>query len=223
MGVVTDRLLLMSDEVYRNFCAKLIPNIAGETIIGIKTPELCAFAKQMPQDEAQAFLNELPHKYFEENQLHAFVIAGIKDYDRCLYEVNRFLPYVDNWATCDQLSPKVFAKNTEKLIGEINAWMASDLTYTVRFGIGMLMKYYLGERFTDEYAARVAAIRSDEYYIKMMVAWYFATALAKQSQAVLPYFEVGVLDEWTRRKAIQKANESRRVDDGTKAAVNCLK
>jgi len=153
MGVVTDRLLSMSDEVYRNFCAKLIPNIAGETIIGIKTPGLCAFAKQMPQDDAQAFLNELPHKYFEENQLHAFVIAGIKDYDRCLFEVNRFLPYVDNWATCDQLSPKVFAKNTEKLIGEINAWMASDLTYTVRFGIGMLMKYYLGERFTDEYAA----------------------------------------------------------------------
>lgn len=216
MEKITAQLFAMADEEYKKFSAKLIPNIDSGTIIGIKTPPLRAFAKTLPESESNEFLSELPHKYFDENQLHSFIICNIRDYERCLNEVDRFLPFVDNWATCDQLSPKVFAKNKDKLLPEVYRWIASEHTYTKRFGIGMLLCHYLDDNFDEKHLKTVAAIRSEEYYIRMMCAWYFATALAKQTESALPYFGKGILDEWVRKKAIQKAIESRRVPDDIK-------
>lgn len=163
--------------------------------------------------DADLFLRELPHRYFEENQLHAFLIAEIRDFDRCVEEVNRFLPFVDNWATCDQLSPAVFRKHRKDLLPWIRQWMAAgdEAEYTVRFGIRMLMDHFLEETFEPCYPEQVAKLRSEKYYIRMMAAWYFATALARQYEAVLPWMEDGVLDPWTHRKAISKALESRRI------------
>lgn len=223
MEKITAQLFAMADEEYKKFSAKLIPNIDSETIIGIKTPPLRAFAKTLPESESNEFLSELPHKYFDENQLHSFIICNMRDYERCLCEVDRFLPFVDNWATCDQLSPKVFAKNKDKLLPEVYRWIASEHTYTIRFGVGMLLCHYLDDSFTPEHLRIVAAIRSEEYYIRMMCAWYFATAIAKQSEDTLPYFEQGILEEWVRKKAIQKANESRRVSDDIKNLLKNMK
>ena len=221
---IRQALFLMKDEAYREFQAKLIPTIAPETIIGIRTPELRAYAKQLiKQGDADEFLAALPHEYFDENQLHAFILSELKDFERCIAEVGRFLPYVDNWATCDQLSPKAFKKNKERLLPYIKKWIASDKVYTIRFSIGMLMQHFLDEEFDPVYPDMVAAVRSYEYYVNMMIAWYFATALAKQYDAVLPYIENRRLADWTHNKAIQKAIESRRVTDEQKRYLRGLK
>ena len=183
-------LISMQDEKYRVFQVKLFPTVDPETVIGVRTPDLRSYAKKLLKEEGiSAFLSDLPHRYFDENQLHAFIISEIKDYGKCMGEVNRFLPYVDNWATCDQMSPKVFKKNRPQLLKQIRIWLKSDRTYTIRFAIGMLMEHYLDDAFDISYPEVVAVIRSDEYYVNMMIAWYFATALAKQYDEILPFIE----------------------------------
>ena len=224
LTVIQKRLFEMRDEKYRDFQAKLIPTVSPESIIGVRTPDLRAYARELAgTPQAKAFLGKLPHRCFDENQLHAFILSLEKDFDTCASEVNRFLPFVDNWATCDQLSPKVFAKHKSELLGYINLWLSSGETYTVRFAVGMLMQHFLDGDFDISYAETVAAIRSDEYYVNMMVAWYFATALAKQYESVLPFIEKKKLDEWVHNKAIQKAIESYRVTDERKAYLRSLK
>ena len=217
-------LFRLQDKKYASFQAKLIPTVAADRIIGVRTPELRALAKELSVDEdTGAFLAALPHQYFEEDQLHAFVISGEKDFDKCVGEVEAFLPFVDNWATCDQLSPKAFKKAPEKLLPYIEAWLKSDKVYTVRFAIGMLMQHFLDGRFEPKYADMVAAVKSEEYYINMMIAWYFATALAKQYDAILPYLEGKRPDAWTHNKAIQKSVESYRITVEQKAYLKTLR
>lgn len=221
---IVAELFRLQDKDYAAFQAKLIPTVQADGIIGVRTPELRSFAKKLFKDEdTTAFLSSLPHKYFDENQLHAFVISSEKDFDKCVAEVEAFLPFVDNWATCDQLSPKAFKKEPEKLLPYIKAWIKSDRVYTVRFAIGMLMEHFLDERFEQKYADMVAAVKSDEYYVNMMIAWYFATALAKQYDAVLPYLEQKKLDDRTHNKAIQKSVESYRITAEQKAYLKTLK
>lgn len=218
------QLLEQQDEKYKEFQQKLIPSVDRDTIIGVRTPVLRKMAKELYKKEgSEVFLQALPHLYFEENQLHAFLISEEKNYGICIERLQRFLPYVDNWATCDQMSPKIFKKHTDELIKEIDQWIESDLTYTKRFGIGMLMQLYLDEHFQTEYADKVAQVRSEEYYVNMMVAWYFATALAKQYDKILPYIENGRLERWTHNKAIQKAVESYRITPEQKAYLRTLK
>lgn len=217
-------LFRLQDKDYALLQAKIIPNIASEKIIGVRTPALRTFAKTLYKDsDIEDFLSGVPHQYFDEDQLHAFVISLEKDFDRCIKRVDAFLPYIDNWATCDQLSPKVFKKNPEKLLPFIQTWIKSDKTYTVRFAIGMLMQHFLDENFDTKYVDMVAEIRSKEYYINMMIAWYFATALAKQYESVLPYIEEKRLDSWTHNKAIQKSVESYRITDEQKKYLKSIK
>ncbi len=221
---IQDRLFEMQDIKYRDFQSKLFPTLEPGKMIGVRTPDLKKYARELTKSEdVQEFLNCLPHEYFDENQLHAFIISGIKDYKECLNEVNIFLPYVDNWATCDQMSPKIFKKNREDLLRHIKEWTASDETYTVRFGIKMLMEHFLDEDFDPVYPETVSKIRSEEYYINMMIAWYFATALSKQYDAVLPFIENKALDVWTHNKAIQKSVESYRITDEQKTYLKSLK
>lgn len=221
---IVAELFRLQDKKYAAMQAKIVPTVAPDRIIGVRTPELRAFAKELFQDgDTAAFLTSLPHQYFDENQLHAFVISLGKDFDKCVAEVETFLPYIDNWATCDQLSPKVFKKVPERLLTYICTWIKSDQIYTVRFAIGMLMQHFLDERFEPKYADMVAAVRSEEYYINMMIAWYFATALAKQYASVLPYLEEKRLDGWTHNKAIQKSLESFRITAEQKAYLRTLK
>ena len=221
---IRERLFSFRDEKFAAFQARLIPNIAPERIIGVRTPELRKLAKALRgSDEAEAFLKELPHEFFEENNLHAFLLCEIKDFEHCVRRVEEFLPYVDNWATCDQLRPRVFAKNKQALLPCIRAWIASDRVYTRRFGIGMLMSHFLDEDFREEYLGWVSDIHSAEYYVNMMIAWYFATALAKQYKAALPYIEERRLDPWVHNKTIQKALESFRVSDEQKKLLRTLK
>ena len=220
---IIKRLNALQDTKYRDFQSKLIPDTKAE-FIGVRTPELRKLAKELIKEgKTDSFLSVLPHKYFDENQLHAFIISGIKDFNMCVKEVERFLPYVDNWATCDQMSPKVFKKEKKALLPYINKWLKSGKTYTVRFGMGMLMQHFLGEDFAVEYAENVACVKSDEYYIKMMQAWYFATALAKNYDEVLPFIENKTLEKWTHNKTIQKAIESYRITDEQKAYLKTLK
>lgn len=204
---MVQKLFELQDPEYQAFQAKLIPNIAPATIIGVRTPDLRRLAK----DVDASFRMNLPHRYFEENQLHAFSLESMKDFDCVLREVEAFLPYVDNWATCDQLRPKVFAKHKEALLPHIRRWLDSSHVYTIRFGMGMLMCHYLEDSFDPEYPARVAAVQHEDYYVRMMQAWYFATALAKQYEAVLPYITDQRLEKWTHNKTIQKAVESYRI------------
>ena len=221
---IQETLFSMQDTKYRDFQVKLIPGASAEDMIGVRTPALRSYAKQLLKEgSVSGFLAELPHCYFDENQLHAFILSEMKDYTEVLRELERFLPYVDNWATCDQLSPKVFKKHLPELLGEITRWMASAHTYTVRFGIGTLMQYYLDAAFQPEYPEWVAAVQSEEYYTNMMRAWYFATALAKQYDAVIPFLEHQRLDVWTHNKTIQKARESYRISDEQKAYLKTLK
>ena len=221
---IINELFKMQDEKYRDFNSKLIPTVDKESMIGVRTPELRKYAKQLvKREDVGEFLHSVPHKYFDENQLHAFILAEIKDFGVCLEEVKNFLPYIDNWATCDQLSPKVFKKYRKELLTHIKEWINSDKTYTVRFGIGMLMEHFLDEDFDLTYPEMVAEIRSEEYYINMMTAWYFATALAKQYEKVLPFIENKKLDTWTHNKAIQKAVESYRITDEQKTYLKGLK
>ncbi len=221
---IRNKLFELQDIKYRDFCSKLLPTVKRETIIGIKTPQLRILAKELYiHPDINEFLNDLPHKYYEENNLHAFLIEQIRDYDLCMLKLNCFLPYIDNWGTCDSLRPKVFKNNTQKLIKEIRKWVSSKETYTVRFGIEMLMCFYLDENFILEYVEMVSKIKSNEYYINMMIAWYFATALAKQYDKVIPYFEMKKLQQWTHNKAIQKARESFRITKKQKEYLNTLK
>ena len=221
---ITEQLFCLRDEKYAKMQEKIIPTVDSSRIIGVRTPELRRLAKELYKDpDIDDFLSKLPHDHFDEDQLHAFVISLEKDWDRCVGYVEAFLPYVDNWATCDQLSPKVFKKEPERLLPYIRKWLSSDKTYTVRFGTGMLMSHFLGDNFKCEYADMVAAIRSDEYYINMMTAWYFATALAKQYDQIIPYIEEHRLDTWTHNKAIQKSVESYRITEQQKEYLKSLK
>ena len=221
---IREELFALQDEKYRDFTKNLTPGLEADSFIGVRTPALKKLAKEYAKAEGiEEFLGDLPHKYFEENQLHAFLISEIKDYETCIREINRFLPYVNNWATCDQMSPKVFAKHKKELLGEVKVWIKSKETYTVRYAIGTLMRHYLDEDYDEKYPKMVAAVKSDEYYINMMIAWYFATALAKQYESILPYIENQKLSKWTHNKTIQKAIESYRITPEQKEYLRSLK
>ena len=219
-----EMLFTMQDTTYKAFHAGLIPNIAPERIIGIRTPALRRFAAKFARSPLAAdFLQTLPHTYYEENNLHAFLIEKMPDYSQTVAALDAFLPFVDNWATCDMMSPAVFKKHRSELIGEIRRWIQSDHAYTVRFGLEMLMKYFLDNAFREEYLALAASVKSDEYYVNMMIAWFFATALAKQYDATVPYLENQCLDVWIHNKTIQKARESLRIISEQKAYLSTLK
>ncbi len=219
-----NKLYELQDLKYRDMQIKIIPSVDPESVIGVRTPELKTMAREMLKaGDHKEFLEALPHKYFEENQLHAFIISGIKDIKECMEDLEKFLPYVDNWATCDQMSPKVFKKHKEVLLSHIKEWIKSDKTYTIRFGVGMLMEHFLDDDFDIVYPEMVAKIRSEEYYVNMMIAWYFATALAKQYESILPFIEEKKLDTWTHNKAIQKSIESFRIKDEQKKYLKILK
>ena len=221
---IRQRLYELQDVAYRDFQVKLIPNIAPDSVIGVRTPALRKLAKeQIKNPEIDEFMEALPHDFFDENQLHAFCISEIKDFEECMKRTEHFLPYIDNWATCDQLSPKVFKKHRPQLPAFVREWIRSDRTYTVRFGIGMLMQHFLDEDFDPEYPRLVAAVRSEEYYVNMMIAWYFATALAKQYDTVLPYIEEGKLEVWTHNMTIRKAVESNRITPKQKEYLRTLR
>ena len=221
---IRQELFRHRDEGYRALQMKILPTVPAERIIGVRTPALRSYAKELAREgTAAAFLNDLPHAYFDEDQLHAFLLSEIKDFDRCVAAVDRFLSYVDNWATSDQLSPKCFKKHRQALLPYIERWIDSGETYPVRFGVGMLMQHYLDEAFDPRYLQTVADIRSEAYYVNMMRAWYFATALAKQYEAALPYLEQRRLDPWTHQKAIQKAVESYRVSAEQKQYLKTLR
>lgn len=221
---IQKELFELQDTAYRDFQAKLIPAVERNTVIGVRTPLLRSMAKKLAKrEETGAFLEALPHAYFDENQLHAFIISERKDFAQCMDELTRFLPFVDNWATCDQLSPKVFKKHRQELLPYIREWMVSDRIYVVRFAVGMLMAHFLDEDFDPAYPEMVSKIRSEEYYVNMMVAWYFATALAKQYEAALPFIEEVRLAPWTHNKAIQKSIESNRITAQQKAYLRGLK
>lgn len=218
------RLFSMKDETYAAFQAKLMPTVNPARIIGVRTPLLRQFAKELHKaGDNAAFLAALPHWYYEENNLHGFLLCEGKDYAETVRAVDTFLPFVDNWATCDSMSPKVFKKHRAELKADIDRWMASDKVYTVRFGIEMAMSHFLDEDFDPSFLEKAAALRFDEYYVKMMVAWYVATALAKQWEATLPLLTEGTLDDWTHNKSIQKAVESYRITDEQKAYLRTLK
>ncbi len=217
---IIKELFKMQDPGYKAFQARLMPTVEPAAIIGVRTPMLRAFAKRLG-DEKEAFLTMLPHRYYEENNLHTFVINETADFERCLAQVEVFLPYIDNWATCDGLRPKCFGNNRNRLLPAIRRWLVAEHSYTVRFGIEMLMVHYLDEDFFEESLALVAAVRSEEYYVRMMVAWYFATALAKRWSEALPYLEC--LPEWERRKTIQKAIESNRITPEQKEYLRGVK
>ena len=217
-------LFALKDEKYREFHKKLIPTVDENTVIGIRTPALRKYAKEVSGTPgAEVFMQTLPHEYYEENNLHGFLSEGMKDYDECIVCLDAFLPYVDNWATCDLISPKVFKKHKDELLVKIKEWMASDRVYTIRFGMEMLMTHFLDEDFKPEYLGMAADVHSEEYYVNMMIAWFFATALAKQYEASLPYIENHCMDRWTHNKTIQKAIESYRITDEQKRYLKSLK
>lgn len=217
-------LFQLQDKGYRDFHSKLIPTISEETIIGIRMPAMRKLAKEYAKDpESEDFLKQLPHTYYDENVLHALLVAEIRDYDTCVREVEHFLPYVDNWAVCDVFSPKVFRKNRDKLIEKVREWSASERPYTCRFGMEMLMTHFLDEDFRPEYLEIPVAVHSGEYYVNMMIAWFYATALAKQWDATVGYIEKHRLDPWTHNKTIQKARESYRITSEQKEYLKTLK
>ena len=224
---IKDYLLKNQDLQYKQFHSSLMPTINSEVVIGIKVPILRNYTKELLKKyDIQSFVpffKDLPHQYYEENNIHAFLIEKINNYDECLFQLEQFLPYIDNWATCDMLNPKVFSKNKDKLLKKINEWIKSSHTYTIRFGIGMLMRYFLDKDFNSSYLELVYSIKSEEYYVNMMKAWFFATALAKQYDATLPIIQNKKLDIWTHNKAIQKAIESFRVSAEHKQYLKTLK
>ena len=218
------QLFALQDKGYQTFQSRLMPTVPSETVIGVRTPALRRLAKQLAgTPEAAVFLQTLPHRYYEENNLHAFLIETIRAYAAALQETERFLPCIDNWATCDCFCPKVFAAHRAELLGPIRRWLDSGETYPMRYAMGLLMRYYLDEAFQPEYLAWVAAVHSGEYYLNMMRAWYFATALAKQPEAALPWLTEKWLDRWTHNKTIQKAVESYRIPAETKALLRTLR
>ena len=212
---IKNDLLLMQDKTYKDFHSKLMPTINPNSIIGIRVPVLRDYAKKLFKENSieslNSFLKNLPHEFYEENNIHAFIIEKINNFDECIFYLENFLPCIDNWATCDMLNPKIFKTNYEKLLEKIYQWINSDSVYTVRFAIGMLMRYFLDEKFETKYLDLVVSINSEEYYINMMRAWFFATALAKQYEQTFPYIKNYSLDKWTHNKTIQKANESFRI------------
>ncbi len=212
------------DAKYREMQVKILPSLSPDAIVGVRTPDLRKYAKEIGRrEDVKEFLESLPHRFFEEKQLHAFIISELKDYGQCMTELTRFLPYVDNWATCDQMSPRVFKKRRQELLPSIREWIASGRCYTVRFGLKMLMEHFLDDDFSPDYVEMAAGIKSDEYYVNMMIAWYFATALAKQYDTVLPFIEGNRLAPWTHNKAIQKAVESYRIAEEQKDYLRSLR
>lgn len=223
MKTVEKLLFGLRDPEYAAFQAKLTPSVDKELFIGVRVPEVRKLAKQLKNDPiASEFIHELPHKYYDENMLHGLLVSEIKDYEKAVEETERFLPYVDNWAVCDIMSPKVFRKHKTELLGKIREWANARETYKIRFGIEMLMSHYLDDAFKPEYIEIPAAVHSEEYYVNMMIAWFFATALAKQWDAAIPYLEQGRLDEWVHKKTIQKARESYRITDEQKSYLKTL-
>ena len=221
---IEKQLFALADNAYAAFQRPLMPTVKSETIIGVRTPDLRNLAKNLSKTtDVSGFLQTLPHRYFEENQLHSFLLSGEKDFEICVRNVEHFLPYIDNWATSDQLSPRCFAKHTEQLLPYIEKWLNATHEYTVRFAIGMLMRYFLDDAFLPRYHEMVICVKREEYYIKMMQAWYFATALAKQYEATLPILQQHRLAPWTHNKTIQKAVESFRITDEQKAHLRTLK
>ena len=221
---IKEELFALQDISYADFQAKLTPNIPRDLFIGVRVPELRKFAKKVAEEpETSKFLKNLPHKYYDEKMLHGLLISEIKDYNACLVAVDEFLPYVDNWAVCDIMSPKIFKKNKKALLGKIKEWSASEKTYTCRFGIEMLMSHFLDDDFKPEYLEIALSVNSEDYYVQMMVAWFFATALAKEWDATIKYIEDHRLDRWTHNKAIQKARESRRITPKEKEYLKSLK
>lgn len=214
----------IKEEEYAAFQARLIPSIDPSTIMGVRVPKLRALAKSYIKDqECQDFLVNLPHAYYDENMLHGILVSEIKDFDTCIEKIEAFLPYVDNWAVCDIMSPRIFKKHKKELLDRIKLWISSDQTYTCRFGLEMLMTHFLDDVFKPDYLDLVAGLRSQEYYVNMMIAWFFATALTKQWEASLPYIEARSLDDWTHNKAIQKARESLRISKERKDYLKGLK
>ena len=221
---IQEELFGLRDEKYRDFHSRLMPTIDKNRIIGVRTPDLRKLAKEISGGEdAERFLLSLPHDYYEENNLHAFLIEGKKDFSVAVGLTEKFLPYIDNWATCDAFSPKVFSKNPDKILPYIYKWIQSDKVYTVRYAIGLLMSIFLDANFKEEYLSLVCGIKSGEYYVNMMIAWYFATALAKQYESAVGYIENRHLSRWVHNKAIQKSVESRRISDDKKAYLRTLK
>lgn len=221
---IRKELKKLQDKGYRDMQVTIIPTVEADSIIGVRTPALRQLAKEFAKrEDISEFLSDLPHKFFEENQLHAFILSGMKDAESCIRLVDEFLPYVDNWATCDQMSPKVFKKHKQLLLEYVDKWIRSEHTYVKRFAIGMLMEHFLDEDFKTSYLTKVSKIRSEEYYVNMMIAWYFATALAKQYEDTLPFIEKQKLDKWTHNKSIQKAVESYRITPEQKEYLKTLK
>lgn len=221
---VQQDLFTMQDLKYRDFHAKLMPTVEKESVIGVRVPVLRTYAKKFGKtEEAKQFLEILPHQYYEENNLHGLLIEQMKDYELCIEELERFLPHIDNWATCDLLAVRTVKNHLNSYIKKIDQWLESEYIYTIRFGINMLMRYYLEEEFKLEYPEKVAAIRSEEYYVNMARAWYFATALAKKYDQVLPFLEEQKMDVWTHNKTIQKAIESYRITPEQKEYLRTLK
>lgn len=224
MSDIRDKLFALQDERYKAFQCALMPTVDPDKVIGVRTPQLRKLSKELwKEGRAEEFMKALPHSFYEEDNLHAAFIEKINDFDCCIAELERFLPFVDNWATTDMMNPRVLKAEPEKLLLKANEWLKSDSTYTVRFGIGIFMRHFLTDRFSAEYPQRIAEIRSDEYYVKMMVAWYFAEALSKQYEAVLPFIKEKRLDGWTHRKAIQKAIESRKISPAQKEQLKGLR
>lgn len=220
---IRKELQSLADPAYKDFQSKLIPTVCPDVILGVRTPALRKYAKAMPAQDALRFLDCLPHKYYEENNLHAFLIERILNFDVCIQRLDAFLPYVDNWATCDGMKPKCFLKNKVALKCKITQWLRADHAYTVRYGVLMLMTHFLDCDFTDDCLALVAGLRQQEYYIKMVIAWYFATALAKQWEAAVVYLQANKLDPWVHNKTIQKAIESYRITPEQKAYLRTLR
>ncbi|MBR6585352.1 MAG: DNA alkylation repair protein [Firmicutes bacterium] len=222
--IIRERLFSHQDLKYRDFHSSLMPTVDKNLVIGVRTPELRKLAKEMAKDpEITVFLADLPHKYYEENNLHGMIIEMEKDFVKCMDMLEDFLPYIDNWATCDLISPKIFRKNTSQLLEKVRVWIRSEHTYTCRFAMKMLMTWYLDEEFSLEYPEMVAGVDSEEYYVNMMRAWYFATALAKQYESVVPFIENKRLDDWTHNKTIQKSVESFRITPQQKAYLKTSK
>ena len=224
MGIMTERLQKLADPAYRDFMASILPTVDKKTILGVRAPAMCGLVKEVRGTaEAEAFLDELPHEYYDENALHAWLVTDEKDFDVCLSRVKAFLPYVDNWGVCDGLMPAVFKKHTTELREQVCAWVRSEQPYVCRYGLGVLMWFYLDEAFSPDLMELAAAVRSDEYYVKMMVAWYFATALAKQYEHAVTYLRQRRLERWTHNKTIQKAVESRRIPPELKMYLKTLR
>lgn len=220
---IQEQLRALQDLSYRDFQCALMPTVDKSTVIGVRTPLLRKMAKSLKNTpEAERFLRSLPHRYYEENNLHAFLIEEIRDYDACVAALDDFLPYVDNWATCDSMNPRVLAKHRKLLLSDAERWMRSAHTYTVRYGIKLMMTHFLDEDFDPAYLARISQIESEEYYVNMMISWYFATALAKQERAALPYLEEHRLSPWIHQKTIRKAIESYRVSEELKKKLRTL-